>query len=229
MYHFFPQTYEVPLEFSDLTILDSEIYLHLGYADAAPSQGVRAIVEELWDELKYICRPRFGYRILLGRVESKKLYLLDVEFDPQPIISHQLSKGDEFAIVIGTIGAEMDIWIRNHRVDADIMKAFVADGFGSLLAEAIVAYGLKYIENLQAQKGLKITKSYSPGYCGWDVSQQRKLFSLLPPEFCGVTLCESSLMLPIKSVSAVIGIGADVVKRDYGCALCNKKDCYKRR
>lgn len=229
MYNLFPDTYEVSLKFSDLTILDAEIYSYLGYRDAIPNEDVLAIVEELLEEVKQTCRPRLGYRILSGRVESEKLYLLDVEFNPKAIISHQLKRGDEFAIIIGTIGAEMDHWIDNHRVDVDIMKAFVADGLGSLVAEAVVAYGTKYIEEIQIQKGLKITNSYSPGYCDWDVFEQHKLFSLLPQEFCGVTLCQSSLMLPIKSVSTVIAIGTDVVKRDYGCALCTKKDCYKRR
>jgi len=51
----------------------------------------------------------------------------------------------------------------------------------------------------------------------------------LPEGFCGVRLCESGLMLPIKSVSAVVGIGPEVERRDYGCALCRKADCYKRR
>ena len=224
-----PDTFEVQIKFSDLTISDSDIYSYLGYGDATPSDDVCAIIRELFEEVKQICQPRFGYRIVSGRVESRKLYLDGVEFNPKDIIAHQLKKGTQFAIAIGTVGCEMDRWIHNHRVDDDIMKAFVADGFGSLVAETIIDYGSQYIESLQTEKGLKITNSYSPGYCDWHVSEQHALFSLLPQEFCGVTLCESSLMLPIKSVSTVIGIGSDVVKRDYGCALCNKKDCYKRR
>ncbi|EKC53912.1 protein containing Vitamin B12 dependent methionine synthase, activation region domain protein, partial [human gut metagenome] len=111
----------------------------------------------------------------------------------------------------------------------DVVAAYVADALGSVMAEAIVACGLDCLERYVAPEGLRITNSYSPGYCGWNVSEQHALFSLLPEGFCGVRLCESGLMLPIKSVSAVVGIGPEVERRDYGCALCRKADCYKRR
>jgi hypothetical protein len=46
---------------------------------------------------------------------------------------------------------------------------------------------------------------------------------------CGVTLTDSSLMLPIKSVSGVIGVGPDVKKMDYTCGLCSFADCFRRK
>ena len=49
---------------------------------------------------------------------------------------------------------------------------------------------------------------YSPGYCGWHVSGQRKLFDFLRPEEIGMTLNASCLMQPLKSVSGVLVAGA---------------------
>jgi hypothetical protein len=46
---------------------------------------------------------------------------------------------------------------------------------------------------------------------------------------CGVRLTDSSLMVPIKSVSGIIGIGEKVRKLDYTCGLCDFKQCYKRK
>ncbi|MCK7538940.1 MAG: hypothetical protein MZV63_52410 [Marinilabiliales bacterium] len=46
-----------------------------------------------------------------------------------------------------------------------------------------------------------ITNRFSPGYCGWDVAEQHKLFSFFKDNFCGITLTESALMNPVKSVS----------------------------
>jgi hypothetical protein len=45
---------------------------------------------------------------------------------------------------------------------------------------------------------------FSPGYCGWHISGQKKLFEHLLPEKIGITLNESFLMQPIKSISGVI-------------------------
>ena len=91
-----------------------------------------------------------------------------------------------------------------------------------------------YLENAELEKefgakGLGISYPYSPGYCGWKVSDQQILFSLLPNQPCGVSLTASSLMCPIKSVSGVVGIGRQMTRQKYGCELCGKKDCYKNR
>ena len=56
------------------------------------------------------------------------------------------------------------------------------------------------------------------------------LTSLFPSaEPCGIRLTDSSLMLPIKSVSGVIGLGEDVRKLEYTCGLCTYDRCYRRK
>ena len=74
-------------------------------------------------------------------------------------------------------------------------------------------------------KNLQISDRYSPGYCEWSVAEQQKLFSLLPENFCGISLSDSSLMTPIKSVSGIIGIGKDLKQKGYQCNWCNDQNC----
>jgi hypothetical protein len=74
--------------------------------------------------------------------------------------------------------------------------------------------------------------TYSPGYCGWHVSGQRALFRVLRPEEIGVTLNESCLMQPLKSVSGVMVAGAAAVHRfrptyDF-CDACATHECRTR-
>lgn len=126
-------------------------------------------------------------------------------------------------MILGSVGSETDQWITTKREGNDIMEAFIADALGSTIVEAIVNKGKSYLERKMLDFGLKISNSYSPGYCGWNVAEQQMLFSLFPLSFCGVTLTKSSLMIPIKSVSALIGIGKDIEKKPYGCAICRKK------
>ena len=79
-------------------------------------------------------------------------------------------------------------------------------------------------------RGWRHTNRFSPGYCGWHVSEQKKLFPLFPSaEPCGIRLTDSSLMLPIKSVSGVIGLGDGVRKLEYTCGLCTYDKCYRRK
>ena len=79
------------------------------------------------------------------------------------------------------------------------------------------------------EKGIKITNRYSPGYCGWSLSEQRKLFALFPDGHCGIKLSDSCLMEPIKSVSGVIGFGVNVRQHIYDCQICELENCYYRK
>jgi len=65
---------------------------------------------------------------------------------------------------------------------------------------------------------------YSPGYCGWHVSGQIKLFAELDPGEIGITLGESCLMDPLKSVSGVIVAGAPSI-HDFICDFNFCTDC----
>jgi cobalamin-dependent methionine synthase I len=73
---------------------------------------------------------------------------------------------------------------------------------------------------------------YSPGYCGWHVSGQRALFDVLRPEEIGITLRESFLMEPLKSISGVIVGGPAEIhsfENSYPfCADCEDRSCRKR-
>jgi hypothetical protein len=84
------------------------------------------------------------------------------------------------------------------------------------------------LKEMTEARGMKITNRYSPGYCGWNVSEQHKLFSLLEDNYCGISLNESALMQPIKSVSGIIGIGEKVRFNKYTCNLCDQQNCLYR-
>jgi hypothetical protein len=73
---------------------------------------------------------------------------------------------------------------------------------------------------------------YSPGYCGWHISGQKKMFEFLRPEEIGITLLKSYLMKPLKSISAVIISGEKnihVFIDNYAfCEDCETRSCRTR-
>jgi len=73
---------------------------------------------------------------------------------------------------------------------------------------------------------------YSPGYCGWHISGQKKLFEFLDPGQIGVTLRDSFLMEPLKSVSGVIIAGPREIHNfpiNFGfCKQCETRSCRQR-
>lgn len=73
---------------------------------------------------------------------------------------------------------------------------------------------------------------YSPGYCGWHISGQKALFAALRPEEIGISLRESFLMEPLKSISGVIVGGPGRIHEfepSYPfCAECKSRSCRER-
>jgi cobalamin-dependent methionine synthase I len=122
----------------------------------------------------------------------------------------------------------METWAKNLSNEGDGALSYLVDTVASVTEEQAVDVLHDHIEKQMKIQGLKTTNRYSPGYCDWSVSEQHLLFSFFPVNFCGITLTESALMVPIKSVSGIIGVGTSVKRVDYTCDTCGMKDCTYR-
>lgn len=202
---------------SDISLDLHEIYRSMGYPDPdSPPEDMKSIVEGLLERFGPVCHPQFHY--IESTVEG---------LSPKGIIMKGLSGAEKYLLFIATAGIEFQQEIDKLSEEGDIVKTYAADLIGSEIAEATVRECMKAIE--ADYSGTGVSNSYSPGYCGWVLSDQREIFARFEGETCGVTLNDSCLMYPIKSVSGIISVGARVEKREYGCAICGRKDCYKNR
>jgi len=193
---------------------------------------VSALVEEVLAEAEKLCDLRAEFVIypeLYFDRDSGAMIINGVEFFPGKIISAQLRKSESVAVFSCTAGSWIGEKARQLLNEKDYLKGYVYDIAGSEIVEAVADLMQQKLSEAMEAEGLHITNRYSPGYCGWNVSEQHKLFSLMPDNYCGITLNESALMSPIKSVSGVIGIGHDVRHNPYTCNICDAKDCIYRR
>ncbi len=223
--------FEVSMSFQDLTFDRNEVELTLGYSDGEIPVHFAGMIDEATDQLQKRCEIRAGYRILgvnrpKGRVDG--LAVGGTFFQMDKIVTGQIKKSTHAALFVATIGAAMEEWSRQLLRHEDPALGYIADVTASVAAETVTNALHDHIGERMRLRSLNITNRYSPGYCNWAVAEQQLLFSLLPENFCGVTLSESSLMHPIKSVSGIIGIGPDVKWRDYICDRCGVKDCTYR-
>lgn len=204
----------------------------LGYGKGAAPAPVRDAVAELLaagEELWTIEGGCVLYPLARVDAAAHRLVIENVELDVQRIVAGQLGRAEGAAVFLCTAGPGIVRLSRRLMAEGDPFTGFIADTVGSLVVERAMDVVQARLEQAMAARGLKITNRYSPGYCDWRVSEQQKLFQLLPPGFCGVSLTESSLMQPIKTISGVIGIGDAVRKVPYTCRLCELEDCLYRR
>ena len=216
--------------FDELPLDMQEVYILMGYGSHVPNNDILQLIQEIVDELKQRITPHYGYVLVDGEVPEKgKLRLDNQLFNPGVIIAHAMKGAEKYDIFTATIGEEFDRYTHQLKEEEDILRAFIADALGSVLAEAAVSLLMKQLSEAAEAEGMHISNNYSPGYCDWFLAEQQQLFSLFPNGSTGITLTESCLMLPVKSVSGIVAIGKGVQKREYSCAICKMVNCIKNK
>ena len=103
-----------------------------------------------------------------------------------------------------TLGAAVDrLIVRKEALSP--AELFIADAAASAYMEALAD-----CVNNRLKKGKSCRPRFSPGFGGFGLSYQQPLLDFLDAQrLLGIKLTESQMMLPVKSVTAVIGIGED--------------------
>jgi hypothetical protein len=177
-----------------------------------------------------ICEPRAGYTVYDNPVfvqESGILKINNAHFSLGKIVANALKKSTKVAFFICTLGDNIEQLSKQFIREGHALEGFIVDLIGSELTEEVADITHKTIGTDMKKNNLNITNRYSPGYCNWPVSDQQHLFSLMENTF-GVELKPSSLMIPMKSVSGVVGIGPDVRFTGYTCSKCDVQFCIYR-
>jgi hypothetical protein len=140
------------------------------------------------------------------------------------------------ALYAATVGERASARIGELFAAHDLALAYFLDRIASSATDRLAGLlAERFASRLRAQ-GLPAEQSqvlpYSPGYCGWHVSGQRRLFDRLGPGEIGIHLNDSFLMTPLKSVSGVLVAGPGEAHRfrpDYPvCEACATHECGRR-
>ncbi len=221
--------HEIFVDASSLDISREQIFKELGYAENAIPEFFGEQIDEILERYQRLCSIRAAYRIVDVSVHNNHgLLVNNTLFDLNKIIAFQLKNAERLVVFICTIGAQMENWSSQLFSEGDGVKAHFVDTIASAAVEKATDLLHDYIEQKMTEKRLSVTNRFSPGYCGWSLSEQHLLFSFFPSGCCGIELTESALMLPRKSTSGVIGVGSSVKKEPYYCDRCTNQDCTYR-
>jgi Vitamin B12 dependent methionine synthase, activation domain len=111
---------------------------------------------------------------------------------------------DLVGLALVTIGPSLEREVERIRKSGSVALAMVVDAFGSAWVEGAVNSIDETITQESRIMGLKRDRRRSPGYHPWPLEGQRELFKVLPSGRIGVTLNESCMMQPRKSVSFAV-------------------------
>ncbi len=152
---------------------------------------------------------------------------------PLPAI---VERADALALFAATVGEPASAKIGALFRSDEPALGFMLDAVASLGADRLADLMNRRLRDmLDTEPGRSAPAAvlpYSPGYCGWHVTGQRRLFEFLRPEEIGITLNPSCLMQPLKSVSGVLVAGKGEIHRFRPkfsfCADCKTHDCVQR-
>jgi hypothetical protein len=219
-------------DFKDLKLTVSQVENVLGYNEDGDREFVTGLIEEILEESKAIADIRAQYSIFNNirfDKENRSVTIDNITFNIKNIVFGLMKKSDTLAVFLCTAGGEIGIRSRKAMMERDLLRGYIYDVVGSEIVEAAADLMQNELEMSAGSEGKKITNRYSPGYCGWDVAEQHKLFGLMQENFCGIRLTPSALMDPVKSVSGFIGIGKNVKSNPYTCQICDMNDCSYRK
>ena len=193
-------------------------------AIARPDAGSLEAIEPVAAALEQALTPRFTFAAFPVRhtpegvsLEGSGLVL------PGEMARTMLRDCTDAVLLLCTLGAGFEARLRAASA-RDMAQAAMLDACGSAYVEA----GCDAAEQAIAARfpGKFLTDRFSPGYGDLPLELQPKLCAALDSQRrLGVTVTESLLMVPMKTVSAVIGL-ADTPQpaRVRGCQFCARRE-----
>ena len=152
------------------------------------------------------------------------------------ILSRIYPQATGTALFAVSMGSQVSQEIERRFAAHDFARGYVLDSVASLATDQAVGVLEELFSRTESptpdENRDHTVLSYSPGYCGWHISGQKKLFDVLNPGQIGISLNDSYLMAPLKSASGVLVSGKSeihIFKPSFGyCQSCRSFSCKTR-
>ncbi len=206
-----------------------ETLRYLGYKNQAADAAVLALVSQCWEELDRTVSPRSFWREYPLTVAGDEIdaWIFQTR---SSALGRNLKGCEQILVFAASLGAGVDLLIQRYE-KLQMSKAVV-------MQAAAAAYLEKYCDRVNEElrqrfeaDGWYLRPRFSPGYGDFSLKCQTAIVAALEAgKRVGITLTDSLLMAPSKSVTAVIGVGRTPLACEVkGCEACGKTDCAFRR
>jgi len=218
---------------SNLIDIDSQQVLrNIGYdADCEPSARIESLISDYIENTCHLTEPLYSYVVKrISSVQGSRVVIEGSVTFQSEVIARLLEQCEKVAVFLVTIGGHLEETVNQLAADGLVLQAAVLDTIGSSVVETVTDFVQERISEDARTQGLCISRRFSPGYCDWDISEQKMVFRAMNGDYAGIRLTEQCLMLPQKSISGIIGIGPCNKVENYNpCKTCDKQDCVGRR
>lgn len=211
----------------------NEVLRYLQHKNQDISEDLNLIIDDCVKLTKSIFSPRYTYKICYIDEEKIKenkeeVYLKDenIKFESKDLYK-LLSNCDRCVLISATLGLEIEREIRKLTY-TDLTRGVIVDACATTAIEEVCDIIQYNLEQDLLKQGKYITMRYSPGYGDLSIEKNKDIVNILNSQTrIGLTVSDTGIMIPRKSVVAIIGISdrkTNVSKKS--CENCSRsKDC----
>ncbi|SCY99198.1 vitamin B12 dependent-methionine synthase activation domain-containing protein [Alkaliphilus peptidifermentans] len=210
--------------------LKKEVLRYLAYRNQPLDDNINALIDSTLEEAialknnnkKYIYKA-FDFTLESNRVllANSTIYLSGKD------ISKHLKTSEKCIIIAATLGLNFEKAI-NYYSKVNLTKALIMDACGTALIEELCDDIEIEISNDNSFRDYRLTSRYSPGYGDFPIESQRNIEVLLETsKTIGLSVTSNHLLIPRKSVTAIIGLHRDKTMDPpmNSCEFCNDTNC----
>lgn len=209
-----------------LDIPAQQVYRYLGLAKSTPDEATAGLVATSIAMFRAVARFRAVYRVLPCRVEGNRVEL--TAFSTQSSnLAKNLDGCERVIVFAATAGTQTE----QQRRRAEVLSPAQAVCLDAVGTAAIEAFCDLLCDRWRTEFSDSFLRPrFSPGYGDLPLAVQPSLLAAVDAfRKTGVSLTEALLMLPQKSVSAIVGIGSTGCTAPlHDCTACDKTNCQFR-
>jgi len=169
----------------------------------AVQRRLPGVVETI--ERDHLFHPVAIYRVFPVSVEEPCRLHVDgavIEGD-----TGKLAGATEAAIVCISLGKNWSDAVATCFRNDELLRGFLLDEIGTTLLERLSRRVEAVVRLVAHQRGLQAGSPVRPGQTGWPLSVQARLAELAEARSAGIEVTSSGMLMPVKSLSMIIGIG----------------------
>lgn len=207
-----------------------EAIRYLGYGRNTADEKTLSMISEAFAALEHAAGEKYICRIFdIEPSDNGKIKVAGMEIHSRSL-ERNLKGCEKVILFAATLGTGVD-WLISRTSVSDMAKAVVLQACAAAFLEEYCDTIQQRIGSELKKEGLYLRPRFSPGYGDFDISFQKPIMRILEcAKYIGLTITDSYMMTPSKSVTAVIGAGRTNERCPVeGCENCGKKDCEYRR
>lgn len=217
-------------DFVDSISIDrEEVLRYLEYKGQDIDNNLVEIIEECRNIAKDRINPRYTFRVY--SIKQKYKGIIELEGTNLILESNDLYEilkdCNECILMAATLGINIEKDIKKYSC-TELTKGIIIDSCATTAIEEVCDKVQNEIENNILKNGQYLTFRYSPGYGDLSMEKNTEILTILNGQKeIGLTITNSGIMIPRKSVIAIIGITDKKVEQDKtSCSTCkNKSKC----